>query len=127
MVGTANDNQTAQAIDCSSKHPEHLRSHYIRTSFATSIGKLNTRYSAEKMLCLMMDHIMQVHEPPLGTKIEMMFPARKVADIQTMSPTEWFQRINLPPRGPEDKQVNKTITCLPNFLIILDNISIGKD
>jgi len=49
------------AVACGAKFPNLLRSRYIRTTFATTIGRLKLSHQALKMLCLLMGHSMGVH------------------------------------------------------------------
>lgn len=88
--------QEKVAVQCGAKHPEHLRSRYIRTTFASTIGKMNITYPAKKMLCLLMGHTMGVHdkfyELPTGLGFSLLmgraleiFSAGKVDDFQGKS------------------------------------------
>lgn len=88
--------QSKVAVECGAKIPEHLRSRYIRTTFASTIGKLNITYPAKKMMCLLMGHTMGVHdkfyELPTGLGFSLLmgraleiFSAGKVDDFQGKS------------------------------------------
>jgi hypothetical protein len=49
------------AIACGAKKPKFLRSRYIRTTFATTMGRLKLSHQVLQMLCLLMGHTMGVH------------------------------------------------------------------
>ena len=64
------------AVACGAKKPQFLRSRYIRTTFATAIGRLNLSHQALTMLCLLMGHTMGVHlasyDLPTGLNFSLM-------------------------------------------------------
>jgi hypothetical protein len=54
--------QQTIAHSCGAKNPNEIRARFIRTTFATTIGKLSLSYPARKMICLLMGHKMDVHD-----------------------------------------------------------------
>jgi hypothetical protein len=63
-TGKALDNRHLQekiASSCGAQKPHLLRSRYIRTTFATTLGRLKLSHQALQMLCLLMGHSMGTH------------------------------------------------------------------